>query len=118
MIGFGGEYSKWPSHYTSGGKIRFHGKASNIKFADPPKHEMFKSGCNKMDEILEQVFQAKMYMKKQLGLIPAGDATREALRYPFRAHAVKHILFVPGDTYITNVPLVSIESLPTISFYI
>lgn len=107
MIGFGGEYSKWPSHYTSGGKIRFHGKASNLKFADPPKHEMFKTGCDKMDEVLEKVFQVKVALKKTIGLTPAGDALREALRYPFRAHAVKNIVFVPGHTFVPSVPMVS-----------
>lgn len=114
LIGYGGEYQKWPSHYTTGGKIKFHGKAANLKFVDPPAHTPLQTGCSKMDEFLERVYQAKQIVKKQLSLTVESDAVREAMKYPFRAHAIKAIVAVPGHSHSAKLPLVrTVEELQT-----
>lgn len=108
LIGYGGEYQKWPSHYTSGGKLKFHNKAVNMKFVDPPPHKPIETGCNKMDEILEKFYIAKETMKKHLSLTVESEAVREGMRYPFRAQAIKTIIAVPGHSHNIALPLVNV----------
>lgn len=55
MVGFGGEYQKYPSHYTVGGKLTFKGKTPNLKFTDEPKPSEIATGCPKTDGFLNKL---------------------------------------------------------------
>lgn len=53
LVGFGGEYQKYPSHYTVGGKLTFKGKTPNLQFSEPPKDKPIVTGCPKTDSFLQ-----------------------------------------------------------------
>lgn len=105
LMGFGGEYQKYPSHYTNGGKLAFNAKLQNLKFADEAAHVPVDLECTYANEFLERVRQYVQEARYQLLMTPEADAIRESLRYPFRAGAARVILFVKGTNHVRFSPM-------------
>lgn len=107
LMGYGGEYQKYPSHYTNGGKLAFHSKLGSVKFTDPTPHTPIDVGYPQVNEFLEYIHKFVEEAKYQLTMIPETDALREVLNYPFRANAAKVVIFVKGENKVKFSPLVS-----------
>ncbi|KAF2895897.1 hypothetical protein ILUMI_10278, partial [Ignelater luminosus] len=96
LMGYGGEYQLYPSHYTITGKLTFKGRSPNLKFSEEPKAQPVTFECehtNRFVEVLKAIY-------KEAELITGQTLQQrtytEALLYPFRAHAVKSVVVVVG----------------------
>lgn len=109
LLSYGGAYPDYPSHNTHAGKVSYAGKLGNLKFEDPKPRAPIHTGHAKLDELLEQLIKFIEEVQFQLGDTPEMDALVEAMKYPFRSHAVKTVVFVRGETKTKFQPLVSNE---------
>jgi hypothetical protein len=92
LIGYGGEYQKWPSHFTNAGKLSWKGKLPTIKFTEAPAEEDCKTGSARLDTLIQVLKKAKEEITLVLGLDIRARTFYEAYRYPFRAHATKTLI--------------------------
>lgn len=97
VIGYGGEYKHWPSHFTVGGKLTSKDKLPQVTFHEKEPEEDFGFLDKKYADALKKLTSVAEDAKIALGLDPQSLAYREAARYPFRAHASKIVIAVTGE---------------------
>lgn len=97
VIGYGGEYQKYPSHFTVGGKLSTKAKLPEIKFTEKPKEKEISVDCPKLEKFLRVVSSVIKDAELALGFDLQSRAYKEATSYPFRSHASKVVIAVSGE---------------------
>ncbi|XP_063705361.1 apolipophorins isoform X2 [Culicoides brevitarsis] len=89
---------KYIYHFTTKGGLDFTGTYPNVPMNEFPKYQKpVVTGDERVDKFTANLFKITKQLQADLGFSPAGRAVKEALDYPFRPAAVKHVLVVRGS---------------------
>lgn len=104
IIGYNND-EKYIYLFTTKGGLDFTGTYPNVPLDFPKIAKPVVTGDAKIDEFTAKLFKISKLIKVDLGLSPGARAVKEALDYPFRPTAVKHILVVRGESLTGATPV-------------
>lgn len=105
LIGYNKD-EKYVYVFTTKGGLDFTGTYPNVPISDFPKFEKpVVTGDVRVDEFTAKLFALTYQLRNELGLSPGAHAIREALDFPFRPTAAKHILVVRGESLSEATPV-------------
>lgn len=96
VLGFN-RNQKYVSLFTSGGKLDYTGKLGQADLSGPENCKPLVTGNKDVDEFFKVLHDLSEKTAEDLGLTPDARAFVDALQYPFRATASKHIVLVHSD---------------------
>lgn len=94
--------------FTTKGGLDFTGTYPNVPLTDFPKTQKpVVTGDERIDSFTAKLFALTQQLQADLGQSPGGRAVKEALDYPFRPTAAKHVLVVRGESLTDATPVSS-----------
>lgn len=96
VLGFN-RNQKYVSLFTSGGKLDYTGKLGQADLSGPENCKPLVTGNKNVDEFFKVLHDLQEKAAEDLGVTPDARAFLDALQYPFRATASKHIVLVHSD---------------------
>lgn len=108
LIGFNKD-DKYIYLFTTKGGLDFTGTYPNVPLDFPKVQKPVVTGDARIDEFTAKLFALTQQLQADLGMSPGGRAVKEALDYPFRPNAAKHILVVRGESFSEANPVSSLK---------
>uniref|UniRef100_A0A336M8K5 CSON013728 protein n=1 Tax=Culicoides sonorensis TaxID=179676 RepID=A0A336M8K5_CULSO len=104
LIGYNDD-EKYTYLFTTNGKLDFTGTYPNVPLDFPKVEKPIKTGDAKVDDFAMKLFELTFKLRKDLGNSAGARAVAEALSFPFRPTAVKHIVVVKSESLSDASPL-------------